>query len=452
MAPLFAFPLAILLIAPPPIAPDSEILKILQQRIDQYHWGVGMVVGVIEPGGNRRLVAYGKLDQNDPRTLNGDTVFEIGSITKVFTSLLLADAVQQGEVAFDDPISKYLPEDVSTPERKGRSITLADLSSHTSGLPQVFGNPDSQDEDNPYTGYTVQQLYNFISNFQLRRDIGSKFEYSNMGAGLLGHLLARRAATAYETLIEARITGPLGLKDTRITLTPEMNERRAVGHGPSLRAVAPWDMPTLSAAGALRSTTNDMLNFLAAELGYTRTPLASAMASMLEKRVPVGDPRGTEVGLGWFVYKRNGKEIVEHGGDTTGFQSAIAFDRQNGSGVVVLSNSSSAFHQVADIAMHLLNPDYSLERPAPVETEIDPPAFDRHVGKYELQSEPKLVLTFTREDNRFFIQAAGQDKLELFAENENDFFLKVTDAQITFESGGLILHQNGFDERGNRIE
>ena len=118
-----------------PIPPDSEIRKILVERIDAFHQGVGIVVGVIDPQG-RRVVAYGSLNQGDPWPLNGDTIFEIGSVTKVFTSVLLADMVERGEVALADPVAKYLPPEVKVPERGGRVITLVDLSTHTSGLPR----------------------------------------------------------------------------------------------------------------------------------------------------------------------------------------------------------------------------------------------------------------------------------------------------------------------------
>ena len=126
-----------------PVPPDSEIRKILVERIDTFHQGVGIVVGVIEPQG-RRVVAYGSLNQGDPRPLNGDTIFEIGSVTKVFTSLLLSDMVQRGEVALADPVAKYLPADVKVPERGGRVITLVDLSTHTSGLPRLPSNLHAQ--------------------------------------------------------------------------------------------------------------------------------------------------------------------------------------------------------------------------------------------------------------------------------------------------------------------
>ena len=197
-----------------PVPPDSEIRKILVERIDTFHQGVGIVVGVIEPQG-RRVVAYGSLNQGDSRPLNGDTIFEIGSVTKVFTSLLLSDMVQRGEVALADPVAKYLPADVKVPERGGRVITLVDLSTHTSGLPRLPSNLLPKDPANPYADYTAEQLYQFLSSYQLTRDIGSQFEYSNLGGGLLGHALARRAGMDYEALVRSRISGPAGHEQHR---------------------------------------------------------------------------------------------------------------------------------------------------------------------------------------------------------------------------------------------
>ena len=172
----------------------------LVDRIDVQHQSVGIVIGVIAPEG-RRVIAYGHLEKGDSRPLNGDTIFEIGSVTKVFTSLLLADMVQRGEVALDDPVAKYLPPEVRMPERNGRSITLVDLSTHTSGLPRLPANLNPKDLNNPYADYSVEQLYQFLSGYQLTRDIGSRYEYSNLGGGLLGHVLARRAGMDYDVRV-----------------------------------------------------------------------------------------------------------------------------------------------------------------------------------------------------------------------------------------------------------
>src|SRR5438105_2688614 len=213
-----------------PVAPDAEIRRILVERIDAQRQSVGIVVGVIEPSG-RRLVSYGRLAKDDSRPLDGDTIFEIGSITKVFTSLLLADAVQRHEAALTDPVSKYLPPPATMPER-GRAITLQDLATHTSGLPRLPGNMKPRDAANPYADYSVEQLYQFLSSYQLTRDVGAQYEYSNLGGGLLGHVLALRARMDYPSLVRARVTAPLGMANTAIALSPEMKARLATGHSP----------------------------------------------------------------------------------------------------------------------------------------------------------------------------------------------------------------------------
>jgi serine-type D-Ala-D-Ala carboxypeptidase/endopeptidase len=272
-----------------PVAADAEIRKILADRIGAENLGVGMVVGVIEPKG-RRVVAYGSLAKDDQRPLNGDTVFEIGSMTKVFTSLVLMDMAQKGEVALTDPVSKYLPASVKVPERNNKKITLQDLSTQSSGLPRMPTNFKPKDETNPYADYTPEMLYQFLSGYQLTRDIGSQYEYSNLGVGLLGHALTLRAGSDYEAMVKSRILDPLGMKSTRVTLSPEMKARLAIGHSPTLSPVTNWDLAALAGAGALRSTTNDILTFLAANLGYTRTPLAAAMAAEVSIRRPAGAP------------------------------------------------------------------------------------------------------------------------------------------------------------------
>jgi len=441
--------------APPSSLPsDAEIRKILVDRIDVQHQGVGIVIGVIGPEG-RRVIAYGSLEKGDPRTLNGDTVFEIGSATKVFTSLLLADMVQRSQVALDDPVAKYLPATVKMPERNGRSITLVDLSTHTSGLPRLPGNMNPKDPANPYADYSVEQLYQFLSGYQLTRDIGSAYEYSNLGGGLLGHVLARRAGMDYEALVESRISAPLGMKSTAITLTPEMKARLAVGHNAALEPVKNWDLPTLAGAGALRSTANDLLIFLAANLGYSKSPLVPAMAAMLKTRRPTGS-QGLEIALGWHIFTSNGKEIVWHNGGTGGYRSFMGFDPKTRIGVVALSNTSTNVG-VDDIGRHLLDNSVPLSVPPKEhkEAKVDPKLFDNYVGNYQLT--PTFVLTVTRDQDHLFVQVTGQPRFEIFPEGDHDYFLKVVDAQITFitddkgRATELVLHQSGQHQHAKRI-
>ncbi len=437
---------------------DSEIRRMLVDRVDRYRQSVGIVVGVIEPQG-RRIIAYGRLGSGDARPLDGDTVFEIGSITKVFTSLLLADMVQRGEVGLTDPVAKYLPAKVIMPEREGEQITLKDLATHTSALPRMPLNVDPADPANPFADYSVSRLYEFLSTYQLPRNIGSRFEYSNTGGALLGHALAQRAGMEYGALVEARITEPLGMKSTRIQLTPEMTARLAAGHAYGLTPTPNWDLGALVGAGALRSTTNDLLKFLAASLGYNETPLARAMASMLKNRRDTGQG---EIGLGWFVEKRQGAEIVFHGGNTGGYRSFIGYDPNARVGVVVLSNTGTGAG-IDDIGMHLLNarsPLLSSEALEPArerkEVMVDPELLDRYVGRYQFPTLQKA--TVTRQSGHLLLQGEGEVRIEFYPESPRDFFAKIMDAQITFETDPqgriteLLFSRSGSVQHVRRIE
>jgi serine-type D-Ala-D-Ala carboxypeptidase/endopeptidase len=436
------------------VVPDADIRALLADRIDVQHQGIGIVVGIIDPTG-RRVVAYGSTAKGG-KPVDADTVFEIGSVTKVFTSLLLADMGQRGEVALTDPVSKYLPPNVKMPERGGKKITLIDLATHTSGLPRLPSNLHPKDPSNPYADYTVAQLYEFLSSLELTRDIGATYEYSNLGGGLLGHVLARRAGTDYETLVRTRILEPLAMKSTAITLSNAMKSRLATGHDGSLQPTANWDLPTLAGAGALRSTVNDLLTFVGANIGIGKSPLAPAMAAMLATRRPTGGPN-LDIAVGWHILKRNGGEIVWHNGGTGGYRSWIGFDPKSRTGVVVLSNTSTNTG-IDDIGLHLLDPTVPLLQPAKQrkEVKVDAAVLEKYAGRYQLA--PTFIITVTREGEHLYAQATAQPRFEIFAEDDHDFFYKVVDAQITFvvdatgRATSLVLHQNGGNAPGNRID
>jgi serine-type D-Ala-D-Ala carboxypeptidase/endopeptidase len=439
------------------IPSDTEIRQILADRVGAENSGIGIVVGVIDAKG-RRVVSYGSLAKDDKRPLNGDTIFEIGSMTKVFTSLVLMDMARKGEVSVTDPVSKYLPATVKVPERNGKKITLQDLATQSSGLPRMPNNFAPKDPLNPCADYTPERLYAFLSGYELTRDIGSRFEYSNLGVGLLGHALSLRAGMDYEAMVKAHVLGPLGMNDTRVTLTPGMKARLAVGHGPRLDPVPNWDIAALAGAGALRSSANDMLTFLAANLGYIKTPLAAAMADEISIRRPAGAP-DMQIAYNWLIQTKDGNSIIWHNGGTGGYRTYMGFDPKNRAGVVVLANVSSA-EGPDDIGRHLLDASYSLVKvSAPKERKeitLDSKIFDKYAGSYQLA--PSVIITVSREGDRFFVQLTGQERLPIFAESQDTFFLKAVDAQLTFstdERGNatqLVLHQNGGAQTAKRID
>jgi CubicO group peptidase (beta-lactamase class C family) len=373
---------------------------------------------------------------------NTQTVFEIGSITKVFTALLLTEMVTRGEVALDDPAAKYLPGDVKMPERNGKKITLLDLATYTSGLPRLpDGIPPSG--DNPYAAYTVEQLYAFLSGHTLRFDPGTRYIYANLGFGLLGHVLALRANTSYEDLVVSRICAPLGMADTRIALTPSMRDRLAQGHLSNLKPASNWDFPTLAGAGALRSTASDLLKFMKATcLAGPGAPLRPAIDMLLQSRRPTDGPN-TEVGLGVFIRSGNDDEIVWKDGMTGGYACFAGFSTRLRSGAVVLANTANTMN---DIGLSLTNPAYKIAQ-YPPEVTLDDPVLAGYEGVYQMN--PKFALAIRAESGRLFVRGTGQPEFELFAESDNRFFMRFVDAQGTFlrDKDGrvdrLLWHQGG---------
>lgn len=426
---------------------DAYIRAILQERVEKDGKSAGIVVGIVRDKGSR-VISYGKPDQQGSRALDGDTVFEIGSVTKVFTTILLADVVEKGEVSLKDPVAKYLPKSVMVPTRNGKVITLLDLATHTSGLPRLPTNFAPKDERDQYADYTVEQLHDFLSNFRLTRDIGEEYEYSNLGMGLLGHILALKAGIDYETLVITRLCKPLGMGSTRITLSPPMQARLATGHDKTGRAASNWDMPTLAGAGGLRSTVTDLLKFLAANLGLLKSDLLPAMQKTHRVQKGTGFPHES-IGLGWHVLSDYGAEIVSHGGETGGYNSFIGFDQKQRIGVVVLSNSRNS---IDDIGLHLLESQYELRRYKPRKErkviKLDPKIYDAYVGQYELN--PEFVITVTRDSDHFYVAATGQGTVEIFAESETKFYTEA-DTQFIFLKGEkgkvthLTLRQKGQD-------
>lgn len=446
--------LIVLASGPLPLAGADDIRSILANRVDEGKRAVGIVVATIGENG-RDVIPYGKVAKDGPIP-DGDSVFEIGSITKVFTSLLLADMVERGEIKMDTPVSALLPDTVKMPSRNGRQITLLDLSMQVSGLPRLPTNLKPADPANPYADYDAPKLYAFLSGYTLARDIGEKYEYSNLGAGLLGHALALKAGSSYEQLVRKRILEPLGMTSTSIALSAEQRKRLAVGHDAALNPVKNWDLDALAGAGALRSTANDMLKFLAANLELTDTPLKAAMRRMRSVRRETGVP-DLEIAMAWHIWKKYGTELVWHNGGTAGYRSFIGFDAQKKRGVVVLANT---FLDNDDVGLHVLESRYPVAKLSPpkqrIQIALDPKTLEKYEGEYQLA--PAFSIKVTREEGRLYAQATGQPRFEIFAEKENEFFLKVVDAQITFggdEAGKithLILHQNGRDGKAARIK
>jgi CubicO group peptidase (beta-lactamase class C family) len=411
---------------------------------------VGCAVGVLD-NGKTEVHGYGEVHHGSADTPNGNTIYEIGSMTKVFTGTLLGDVVRRGKLELEAPLQDLLPADVKLHAIKDHPIRLVDLASQSSGLPRMPDNFAPKDPKNPYVDYSPDRLMEFLRKHQLERPPG-KYEYSNLGVGLLGYVLAKQAGKSYETLVVDTVCDPLKMSDTRINLSDEQRKRLAPPYDGDLGEEKNWDFDALAGAGALRSTANDLLKFAAASLSHDERPVVKAIHTAWSPHY--GKPGEIRVGLCWQL-ARDG-ETWWHNGQTAGYTSAIFVYPPQKMAVVVLCNTAT--EHTTPLAEKILQTMLGM-KPEPIAVRktvaVDPAVLKSYEGTYALSL--LFAITVTVEDGKVMAQATGQQKCQVYPSSNSEFFYKLVDAQLTFEKGddggvtALVLHQNGHDLKGIKI-
>jgi len=318
-------------------------------RFMKKHAMVGMSIGVID-GSSSFTLNFGEVRAGSGVEPTSVTLYEIGSISKTFTSVVLAELVLKGRVRLDQPVKELLPVGQRVPQFEGREIRLVDLATHTSGLPRlpaemIFAMFIPGVALNPYKWYDAEDLYSYLGSYELRRKPGEKYDYSNLGVGLLGLALARTAGTSYNDMVKRVICEPLAMDDTAVQLTDDQTSRLARGHSDrvTLKKVgvveeaSNWDFQdTFAGAGGMKSTTQDLMRYLSANLRVTAGNLEETLAFSHGTRFADGS---TTLGLGWHkLNSRSGGELIYHDGGTGGYSSMMVFSVSRKEGVVVLCN------------------------------------------------------------------------------------------------------------------
>jgi len=306
-----------------------------------------LFVGIVDEN-DVEYYYYGETAK-DENPIDENTIFEIGSVTKVFTTLILADMVEKGEVNLNDPIDKFLPEGVSTPSKNGRTITLFDLATHSSGLPRMPDNFPISDMNEQFQ-YDREEMYDSLSKVELSREIGSEYEYSNFGVSLLGHILSLQAGQSYEELLQERVLDKFGLESTCVKQCDELRDRFAKPHLFGFPANELNLSDDMSGAGEIRSSGKDMLTFLSYAMGLKDSDLRSSFELTQKVNRQIDDK--LSIGLAWHMLQKEDRTIIWHNGATNGFTSFVGFDPESNQGVVVLTNSLNI---VDDIGVWLLD-------------------------------------------------------------------------------------------------
>ncbi len=417
---------------------NSEITDLLEERMRQN--GIGIVVGVIDRNG-KRVVSYGQSGATDNRPLNGDSIFQIGSLTKTLTTLLFADLVADGEIGLEDLAENYLPPDISLPD-----ITLRHLAMHTSGLPSMPGNLDISARPNPVDGYLVSDLYEFLDSFEPESPIGSTWGYSNLGVSLLGRIIANKMGMTYEEVLTERILSPLQMYDTSITMSDSQLSRVMPGHDRYLNPVETWEMRTMPASGSLRSSVNDLLKFIELYLDPGNSSLNPAIEIQLSNRVA---HNSGEQALGWIIQPG---EIIQHSGGKSGYRSGIAINTQLGYGSVVLANARTDDLPI-NIALHLVTGAPLAD--APIAPQSDPiisvsqEQLEEIGGIYQFESGNEYEVGAT--DNMLLVRYPSGAILEFAPVATNEFFYIAGNDDIEFVLSPdnvvqMILYPNGKED------
>jgi len=309
----------------------------------------GLSIGVLWSG-RRFFYGYGETAKGSNQIPDENTIYEIGSISKTFTAVLLADAAISGKVSLDDPINKYLPDTIPNLEYDGIPIKLLTLSNHSSGIPGIPVNLNITDAKNPYKDYDNRRLFSFYVHFKPGRKPGEKYEYSNLAVGTLGVILERVYKENYESLLIERICLPLGMYDTRQFIRNNDSSRFAKGYDANGYYNPPWDFKAMAGAGAIRSTTSDLLKYANANLGDAPVLLGKAM--LLTHQVTFSN--GPKVGLAWHLIKPGHDEIIFHNGGTGGYRSYLSINKERNFAIVILTNTAIGTEEIGDTLMKWL--------------------------------------------------------------------------------------------------
>lgn len=424
---------------------DALVTPLIDNKV-----AVGLVVG-IRRGDEELFLSCGKIEPGQDAAPTPETIYEIGSITKAFTGVLLADDSLRNGLDLNATVAESLPKKAPQPANPAeKPITLAHLATHTSGLPRLPDNLKPKDVTNPYADYTADDTYAFFAQHQRQRKPG-EYEYSNFAMGLLGQLLADRAGKTYDELVQERICEPLGMTETRQRLTPAMKERLAPPHNSDLQRGKNWDFKALVGAGGLRSNVRDMLKFAAAMMADGDRDVTKAFKLAGEPREKI--PGGQGIGLAWHIAGDGSTRW--HNGQTGGYSSYVACLPKQQVAVAVLCNTATdkttiLGEKIAQTVagMDVAPPDVRKVVDVPVET------LKKYVGTYSLNFIMKLTVTL--DGDQLKVKLAGQDAYPIYPTSPTEFFYRIVDARITFvvdDDGNatkLILHQNGVDQEAPR--
>jgi CubicO group peptidase (beta-lactamase class C family) len=421
---------------------EAEVKRLAQPLVDS-RIVPGLVVGIYNSG-HTETFGLGVIGKQRSTAPDANTIYEIGSVSKVFTSLLLADAITRGEVSLGTPLSKFLPAKIKAPKHGGQEITLEDLATHFSGLPRIPENMAATNLVDPYAHYDRDKLFAFLNGYEVPHEPGKEWAYSNLGMGLLGTLLADEAGKSYDELLHERVAKPLAMTDTVVHLSVDQQSRLAPPHRGGV-LVSNWNFQALAGCGAVRSTVNDLLKLVAATVDPASTSLKASIQLATQKRREI-PPGPKSMALGWMI--AGDRSTLWHNGQTGGYSASVFVSPALKKGVVVLANGADSAIDVLGERLFQSLAGMKVEppkvRPSVLLTDAQ---LNRLVGEYPSSF---FTISITRQEDSMFAQLTGQQALVIRPETPTNFFYSDVEADLKFEidpktdrAKSVTLLQNG---------
>jgi len=313
----------------------------------------GFIIGIVD-GDSTYFVEFGSDSQGGKTTLHAEDVFEVGSITKVFTASLISILVDQGKISYQDKLNDFIPAAFQNPRMD--DLTLLDLIQHTSGLPvrPYFFGLKERDPQNPYAFYSKPELLSFYRDYVPKEE--GLFNYGHTNYGLLEIALETATQTPFDKLMNDYILDPLGMNNSFIFFKEEKKDIITLGYDRAGRQTHPWTFASFGASEGLKTSTSDLVRFMKVNLGLTGHEYETIFSKNHQKEVQTNFNESIQTGRGWqIIDQRKGYDIITHTGKTNGHNAFMAFVKETGTGVVILSNSNIGTRDLGFLVLRMIN-------------------------------------------------------------------------------------------------
>ncbi len=407
----------------------NEIEKIIKREVNNKRSN-SISIAILDKGKITYVNAGYPFDKRTDKA-SEHTIYEIASVSKIFTTTLLADFVIKDKIGLDDYMVDYLPDTLQFSDERIRQIQIKHLAAHTSGIPAPISSARCEDPEQHHKYLTFSDIFSMLETLTLAHEPGTQFDYQNTSIALIGYILCSIEGVTIEELLFENVFLPMGMHNTCFDVSNQQLPKLANAYIRPGVLVPNWEWGAAKASGGLRSTTEDMAIGLN-KLFYENSQFSDAMRLATRVEFDSTHFNNTAMGLGWYIADYSGRTLIGHGGTVRGFKSVIQYDVDNQRGVVVLSNSAN---DIMDIAMYVLDRNINVKKyKAPKLNRVPERIFNAMQGRYMVEVNGiEDTLNLYSHSNAYFMYSCNINETELFYKKNNSFYVPNFNCTIEFD-------------------